>query len=87
MPKSVYGGTAKEASGDGGVCPSPPCDVDFSVVPLGVKPMFQIVESFFNTVSHFVETHGATVVIGGIALVVVSAFLWILRKAVLGRGS
>jgi hypothetical protein len=49
--------------------------------------MFQIVESYFNTVSHFVETHGATVVIAAIALVVVSIFLWILRRAVLGRGS
>ena len=29
--------------------------------------MFQIVESFFNTVSHFSEAHGAMAVIAGIA--------------------
>jgi hypothetical protein len=49
--------------------------------------MFQIVESFFNTVSHFIEAHGATAVIAGIAFVLVSIVLWILRRAVLGRGS
>ena len=49
--------------------------------------MFQIAESFFNTMSHFVESHGATVIIAGIAFVLVSIFLWVLRRSVLGSGS
>ena len=49
--------------------------------------MFQIVESVVNTLTHFIDAHGPMVVIGAVAFVVVSITLWVLRRAVFGRGS
>ena len=45
------------------VCSSPPPDLHFFRRPWE-QVMFQIVESFFNTVSHFIEAHGPLMVIG-----------------------
>jgi len=48
--------------------------------------MFKIVESVVNTLTHFIDAHGQTVVIGAVVIVGVGIGLWVLRRAVLGRG-
>jgi hypothetical protein len=49
--------------------------------------MVQIVESVVNTLTHFIDAHGPMVMIGAVALGVVSFALWVLRRVALGRGS
>lgn len=49
--------------------------------------MFQIVESFVNTLTAFLDAHGPKVVIGAVALVAVGIVLAVLRRVAVGRGS
>jgi hypothetical protein len=47
--------------------------------------MFQIVESILNTLIHFIDAHGPKLVIGAVALVVISIGLWVVQRVALGR--
>jgi hypothetical protein len=77
----------------GGVCPAAPVFAPgflltyTCVVALGRQAMFQIVESLVGTVTKFLDTHGLTVVLGAVAVVVVGIVLRVLRGVVLGQGS
>jgi hypothetical protein len=58
-----------------------------SAVALGRQAVFQIVESFVDTITKFIDTQGPTVVIGAVVVVGVGAALTVLRRFVVGRGS
>jgi hypothetical protein len=49
--------------------------------------VLQIVESFVDTITTFIDAHGPKVVIGAADIVGVGAVLTILRRVVVGRGS
>jgi hypothetical protein len=49
--------------------------------------MFQIVESFVNTLTTFFDAHGMKVVIGAAVFVGVCVVLGVLRRAAVGGGS
>jgi hypothetical protein len=58
-----------------------------SAVALKRQAMFQIVESFVDTITKFIDAHGLKVVIGAAVIVGVGAVLTVLRRVVVGRGS
>jgi hypothetical protein len=49
--------------------------------------MFQIVESFVDTITKFIDAHGPKVVIGAAVVVGVGVALTVLRRVAAGRGS